>query len=80
MLAEVAGSSLEPSHISTPLRSSLHRTQVIRGHAAEIDLEQRRVILLIGLEDITCEEAAAILDVPIGTIRSRLSRGRESLR
>jgi NADH dehydrogenase len=26
MLAEVAGSSLEPSHISTPLRSSLHRT------------------------------------------------------
>jgi NADH:ubiquinone reductase (H+-translocating) len=45
MLAEVAGSSLEPSHISTPLRSSLHRTEFIRGHAAEIDLEQRRVIL-----------------------------------
>src|SRR6266849_755081 len=45
MLAEVAGSSLEPSHISTPLRSSLHRTEFIRGHAAEIDLERRRVIL-----------------------------------
>lgn len=45
MLAEVAGSSLEPSHISTPLRSSLHRTEFVRGHAAEIDLEQRRVIL-----------------------------------
>src|SRR6266852_3941680 len=45
MLAEVAGSSLEPSHISTPLRSSLHRTEFIRGQAAEIDLEQRRVIL-----------------------------------
>ena len=45
MLAEVAGSSLEPSHISTPLRSSLHRTEFIRGPAAEIDLEQRRVIL-----------------------------------
>jgi NADH:ubiquinone reductase (H+-translocating) len=45
MLAEVAGSSLEPSHISTPLRSSLHRTEFIRGRAARIDLAQRRVIL-----------------------------------
>jgi len=51
MLAEVAGSSLEPSHISTPLRSSLHRTEFIRGHAAEIDLEQRRVILGNGSAD-----------------------------
>jgi NADH dehydrogenase len=31
MLAEVAGSTLEPSHISTPLRSSLRRTEFIRG-------------------------------------------------
>src|SRR5271168_674352 len=31
MLAEVAGSSLEPSHISAPLRSSLHRPEFIRG-------------------------------------------------
>ena len=51
MLAEVAGSSLEPSHISTPLRSSLHRTEFIRGHAAKIDLEQRRVILDNGSPD-----------------------------
>ena len=45
MLAEVAGSSLEPSHISTPLRSSLHRTEFIRGHAVKIDLAERRLIL-----------------------------------
>ena len=45
MLAEVAGSSLEPSHISTLLRSSLHRTDFIRGRAVKIDLAQRRVIL-----------------------------------
>jgi len=45
MLAEVAGSSLEPSHISTPLRSSLHRTEFIRGLAVKIDLERRRVTL-----------------------------------
>ena len=45
MLAEVAGSSLEPSHISTPLRSSLHQTEFIRGRVAEIQLDKRRVIL-----------------------------------
>jgi NADH dehydrogenase len=45
MLAEVAGSSLEPSHITTPLRSSLRCTQFIRGRVVGIDLEERRVIL-----------------------------------
>jgi len=45
MLAEVAGSTLEPSHISTPLRSSLHRTEFIRGRVDTIDLENRKVVL-----------------------------------
>jgi NADH:ubiquinone reductase (H+-translocating) len=45
MLAEVAGSSLEASHISTPLRSTLRRTEFIRGTVAEVDLEKRLVIL-----------------------------------
>jgi RNA polymerase sigma-70 factor, ECF subfamily len=42
--------------------------------------EQRQVILLVGLEGMRYEEAAAILSIPIGTVRSRLSRGRETLR
>jgi len=45
MLAEVAGSSLEPSHISTPLRSSLPRTNFIRATVETIDLEKRIVKL-----------------------------------
>src|SRR5271165_3743696 len=47
---------------------------------ARISDEQRQVILLIGLEGISYDEAATVLDVPIGTIRSRLSRGRAALR
>jgi NADH:ubiquinone reductase (H+-translocating) len=44
MLAEVAGSSLEPSHISAPLRSSLHRTQFVRARTTGIDFEKRSVL------------------------------------
>jgi NADH dehydrogenase len=47
MLAEVAGSSLEPTHISSPLRTSLHRTQVVRGRVTQIDHENHRVILSV---------------------------------
>jgi len=42
--------------------------------------EQRQVILLVGLEGMRYEEVASILDIPVGTVRSRLSRGREQLR
>ena len=59
MLAEVAGSSLEPSHITTPLRSSLHSTEFIRGRVAGIDLAARRVILADG-SSTSCEKSPHI--------------------
>jgi NADH:ubiquinone reductase (H+-translocating) len=58
MLAEVAGSNLEPSHISTPLRSSLHRTQFTRASVASVDLERRRVILAADPIDMTGSNSA----------------------
>jgi len=42
--------------------------------------EQREIILLVGLEGMSYEAAAQVLSVPVGTVRSRLSRGREALR
>jgi RNA polymerase sigma-70 factor (ECF subfamily) len=45
-----------------------------------LPLEQRQVILLVGLEGMSYEDAAGILSLPIGTVRSRLSRGRDALR
>ncbi len=47
---------------------------------ARLPDEQRQVILLVGLEGMPYEEAAAVLGIPIGTVRSRLSRGRDMLR
>jgi RNA polymerase sigma-70 factor (ECF subfamily) len=41
---------------------------------------QRRVLRLIGVEGMGYEETAAILDVPVGTVRSRLTRARATLR
>ena len=52
---------------------------VLRG-LERLPEEQRAVILLVGVEDMSYAETASILDIPIGTVMSRLARGRERLR
>ena len=52
----------------------------LRNALDKLPDEQRTVVLLIGLEGMRYEEVAEILGVPVGTIRSRLSRAREALR
>jgi RNA polymerase sigma-70 factor, ECF subfamily len=42
--------------------------------------DQREVVLLVGLEEMSYTEVALALDIPVGTVMSRLSRGRERLR
>lgn len=45
-----------------------------------LPVEQKAVLLLVGVEDLSYGEAARVLGVPIGTIMSRLSRARERMR
>ena len=42
--------------------------------------DQREVVLLVGLEALSYKETAEVLGIPVGTVMSRLSRGRENLR
>jgi RNA polymerase sigma-70 factor (ECF subfamily) len=58
---------------------ALEHRDLLRAFAA-LPEEQRSVVLLIGVEDLSYEQAARVLGVPIGTVMSRLSRGRERLR
>jgi RNA polymerase sigma-70 factor, ECF subfamily len=45
-----------------------------------LPVEQREVLLLVCVEELTYQEASSALGVPIGTVMSRLSRARERLR
>jgi RNA polymerase sigma-70 factor (ECF subfamily) len=47
---------------------------------SSISPEQREVVLLVAVEQLTYEEVSRALDIPIGTVMSRLSRGRERMR
>lgn len=46
----------------------------------QLPAPQREVVLLVGLEGMNYKQVAAVLDIPIGTVMSRLHRGREALR
>jgi RNA polymerase sigma-70 factor (ECF subfamily) len=51
----------------------------IEAALARLPEEQRLVVALVLIEGLAYKEAAAVLDVPIGTVTSRLARGREAL-
>ena len=53
--------------------------QDFRKALAKLPAEQREVLILVGASGHSYEEAAAICEVEIGTIKSRLSRARSKL-
>jgi RNA polymerase sigma-70 factor (ECF subfamily) len=47
---------------------------------AALSIEHREILLLVGVEGLTYQEAGSVLGLPIGTVMSRLARARERLR
>jgi RNA polymerase sigma-70 factor, ECF subfamily len=78
--AVVGLSETEPMLTQAPRQDKRLELRDLERAIAKLPEEQRSVILLVGLEGMRYEEVAVILDVPIGTVRSRLSRGRDALR
>jgi RNA polymerase sigma-70 factor, ECF subfamily len=52
----------------------------VRNAYLRLSEEHREVLLLVAIEGLQYKEASAILDVPLGTVRSRVSRARQALR
>lgn len=69
-LPAASGTSVETGIVLSELRSAL----------AALPDDQRTVVLLVGLEQLSYAEAAEVLGIPAGTVMSRLARGRERLR
>jgi RNA polymerase sigma-70 factor (ECF subfamily) len=67
--------------LSTP--STQEKSLEIRDLARALDMlpePQRQVVLLVGLEGMDYKKVADVLEIPLGTVMSRLHRGREALR
>jgi RNA polymerase sigma-70 factor (ECF subfamily) len=73
-------SDAEPMLTSPPNQGRGLELRDLDRAIAKLPEEQRAVLLLVGLEGMRYEAVAAVLHVPVGTVRSRLSRGREMLR
>lgn len=78
--AAVAVSETEPSLTHAADQGKRLELRDLDRALAKLPDEQRTVILLVGLEGMRYEAVAEIIGVPVGTVRSRLSRGREALR
>lgn len=75
--------SFEDEELEVPTRATQtdHRELVDLASAlAQLPEDQRAVLLLVALEDMSYAEVSAALGIPLGTVMSRLARGRERLR
>jgi RNA polymerase sigma-70 factor (ECF subfamily) len=78
-----AGTELQKSYRSlavSPNQTTRLELRDLERALAALPEEQRSVIMLVGLEGMRYDEAASLVKLPVGTVRSRVSRGRETLR
>jgi RNA polymerase sigma-70 factor (ECF subfamily) len=72
-------SAVESAELQEAIGSTLMDDDVARA-VAHLPDDFRTVVILCDIEELTYEEVAEFLECPIGTVRSRLHRGRKLLR
>lgn len=74
--------SAMPSEAEDPFQSleSSRRVAALDAALSRLPQDWRETVVCVAMEGFSYEEAAAILGVPIGTVRSRLSRARDRLK
>ena len=70
----------DPARDPYELALNEERHQLIESALREINPDFRTVVILRDLEDLSYEEIADVLRISLGTVKSRILRGRESLR
>ena len=81
--SSVSMTSIDEEEIDVPTRATQNDQLEMRDLESalrQLPDEQREILLLVALEEMRYEEIAATLNIPLGTVMSRLSRGRERLR
>lgn len=73
-------SDAEPTMVAQAVQLPRLELRDLERALAKLPEEQRQVLLLVGMEGMSYEEVADVVGVPVGTIRSRLSRGRDAVR
>ena len=79
-LAVVALDDDTPDAVAPPPQASRAAELDLQSTLERLSPKQREVLLLVALEDMAYADIARTLGIPLGTVMSRLSRGRERLR
>ena len=74
--------AVEFAHDATPEADNekMHLIQRLHQALAQLNMEQRQVITLVDLQELSYREVADVLDIPIGTVMSRVCRGWQQLK
>ncbi|MBS1196656.1 MAG: polymerase sigma factor [Proteobacteria bacterium] len=75
-LANLASETPDPSEALAQRQA----VNLLQAELADLPGEMREVLLLVALDEVSYEEASVMLSIPLGTVRSRVSRARSRLR
>ena len=78
-----SGVQVDPDEVAGELRAPDAASDLaldLQRCLLRLPVEQRAVLLLVSMEDLSYEEVASVLAIPVGTVMSRLSRARSRLR